>query len=59
MEFRPFYLFVKHFFCNLKIPLKISVTAPSKFLNISIAGCQVFWRWIETEPCNKSILLSI
>ena len=42
MEFRLFYLFVKHVFGNLKIPLEISVIAPSKFLNISIAGCQVF-----------------
>ena len=28
MEFRPFYLFVKQFVCNLKIPLRNSVITP-------------------------------
>ena len=59
MEFRPFYLFVRQFVCNLKIPLRNSVITPFKVLNISIAGCRIFWWWIETEPLNKSILLSI
>ena len=58
MEFRPFYLFVRQFVCNLKIPLRNSVITPFKVLNISIAGCRIFWWWIETEPLNKSILLS-
>ena len=59
MEFRPFYFFVRQFVCNLKIPLRNSVITPFKVLNISIAGCRIFWSWIETEPLNKSILLSI
>ena len=37
MESRPFYLFVKHFVCNLKIPLRNSVITAFKALNISIA----------------------
>ena len=56
MEFRPFYLFVRQFVCNLKIPLRNSVITPFKVLNISTAGCRIFWWWIETEPLNKSIL---
>ena len=59
MEFRHFYLFVKDFVCNLKIPLRNLVITPFKVLNISIAECWIFWWWIEAEPCNKSILLSI
>ena len=59
MEFRPFYFFVRQFVCNLKIPLRNSVITPFKVLNISTAGCRIFWWWIETEPLNKSILLSI
>ena len=55
MEFRPFSLFVKHFVCNFKIPLRNSVITPFKVLNISIADCRIFWWWIEKEPCNKSI----
>ena len=47
------------FVCNLKIPLRNSVITPFKVLNISVAGCRIFWSWIETEPLNKSILLSI
>ena len=58
MEFRPFYLFVSQFVCNLKIPLRNSVITTSNVLNIWIADCRIFW-WIETEPLNKSILLSI
>ena len=58
MEFRPFYLFVSQFVCNLKIPLRNSVITTSNVLNIWIAGCRIFC-WIETEPLNKSILLSI
>ena len=58
MEFRPFYLFVSQFVCNLKTPLRNSVITTSDVLNIWIAGCLIFW-WIETEPLNKSILLSI
>ena len=59
MEFRPFYFFVRQFVCNLKIPLRNSVITPFKVLNISIAGCRIFCSWIEAEPLNKSILLSI
>ena len=59
MEFRAFYLFVRQFVCNLKIPLRNSVITPFKVLNISTAGCRIFWWWIETEPLNKSISLSI
>ena len=59
MEFRPFYFFVRQFVCNLKIPLRNSIITPFKVLNIWIAGCRIFWSWIETEPLNKSILLSI
>ena len=59
MEFRPFYLFVRHFVCNLKIPLRNSGITPFKLLNISIAGCGTFCWWIETEPLNKTIPLSI
>ena len=59
MELRPFYLFVRQFFCDLKIPLRNSVIAAIKVLDISIAGCQIFWWWIETEPLNKSISSSI
>ena len=58
-EFRPFYLFVRQFVCNLKIPLRNSVTTPFKVFDISIPGFPIFWWWIETEPLNKSILLSI
>ena len=59
MEFRPFYLFVRQFVCNLKISLRNSVITPFKVLNISFAGCRIFCWWIETESLNKSILLSI
>ena len=59
MKFRPFYLFVRQFVYNLKIPLRNSEITPFKLLNISIASCQIFCWWIETEPLNKSILLSI
>ena len=59
MEFRPFYLFVRQFACNLKIPLRNSAVTPFKILNISVADCQIFWWWIETEPLNKSISLNI
>ena len=59
MEFRPFYLFVRHLICNLKIPLINSVITSFKVLNILIAGFRIFWWWIETEPCNRSILSSI
>ena len=59
MEFRPFYLCVRQFVYNLKISLRNSVITPFKVLNLSIAGCRIFWWWIETEPLNKSILFSI
>ena len=59
MEFRPSFLFVRQFVCNIKIPLRNSVIRPLKVLNIAIAGCWIFWWWIETEPLNKYILLSI
>ena len=49
MEFRPFYLFVKHFDCNLKIHLRNSVITSFKVLNISIAGCRIFWWVVETD----------
>ena len=55
MEFRPFYLFVRQFVCNLKIILRNSVITPFRILNISVAACRIFWWWIETEPLNKSI----
>ena len=42
MGFRPFYIFVRQFVCNLKIPLRNSVITPLKVLNISIAGCPIF-----------------
>ena len=58
MEFRPFYLFVRQFLWNLKIHLRNSLITPFKVLNISIAGCRIFWWWIDTEPLNNSILLS-
>ena len=57
LEVRPFYLFVRQFVCDLKIPSWSSVITPFKVCNISIAGCQIFWWWIEKKPCNKSILL--
>ena len=57
MEFRPFYLIVRHFVCNLKIPLINSVITPFKVLIISIADWRMFWWWIETKPCNKSIFI--
>ena len=57
MEFRPFYLIVRHFVCNLKIPLINSVITPFKVLIISIADWKMFWWWIETKPCNKSIFI--
>ena len=56
MEFRPFYLFVRYFVCKLKIPLRNSVITPFKVLNISVAGCQIFWWWIERDPCNKHVI---
>ena len=59
MELRPFYLIVKHFVSNLKIPLRNSVITHFKVLNISIVDCRIFWWCIETEPCKKSFLLSI
>ena len=59
MEFRPSYLIVRPFFGNLKNYLRNSVITPFKVSNISIAGCPIFWWWIEAEPLNKSILLSI
>ena len=59
IEFRPFYLFVSQFVCNLKVPSRKSVITLFQVLNISIAGCRIFWWWIETEPLNKSILSSI
>ena len=59
MEFRPFYLLVRQFVCNIRIPLRNSVITPSKVLDISIASCRIFWWWIEIETLNKSILLSI
>ena len=43
MEFRPFYLFVRHLVCNLKIPLRNSLVTLFKVLNISITGCPVFY----------------
>ena len=59
MEFRSLYLFVMHFVCNLKIPLRNSVIKPFKVLTFQLqAGCWIFWWWIETEPLNRSILLS-
>ena len=57
MEFRPFYLIVRHFVCNLKIPLINSVITPFKVLIISIADWRMFWWCIETKPCNKSIFI--
>ena len=57
MEFGPFYLIVRHFVFNLKIPLINSVIAPFKVLIISIADWRKFWWWIETELCNKSIFI--
>ena len=59
MELRSFCLSVKHFVGNLKIPLINSAITLFKVLIISIAGFRIFFRWIETEPCNKSILLGI
>ena len=59
MEFRPFYLFLRQHVCNLKIPSRNSAVTPFKVSNISVAGCRIFWWWIETEPLNKSISLSI
>ena len=58
-KFRPFYLFVRQLVCNLKILLRNSVITPFKVLKNSVAGCWIFSWWIETEPLNKSILLSI
>ena len=59
MEIIPFYLFQRQFVCNLKISLINSVITPFKLLK-SIAGCRIFWWWIETalNPLNKFILLS-
>ena len=57
MEFRPFCLIVRHLVCNLKIPLINSVITPFKVLIISIADWKMFWWWIETKPCNKSIFI--
>ena len=51
--------FLRHFVCNLNIHLINSVITPFKVLNISFAGSQIFWLWIETEPYNKSIFVSI
>ena len=59
MEIRPFCLFLRHFLCNLKISLINSVITPFKVLIISIAGCQIFWWWMETETCNKSFIKHI
>ena len=59
MGFRPFYIFVRQFVCNLKIPLRNSVITPFIVLNTSIAGCPKFWWWKETEQFYKSILFTI
>ena len=56
MEFRPFYLFVRQFVCNLKITLRNSVITPLKMLNISIADCQIFWWWIERHNHEINLL---
>ena len=83
MEFRPFYLIVRHFVCNLIYSspvshfytpwkrrfqgvykcdtglkwVKNSVITHFKVLIISIADWRMFWWWIETKLCTKSIFI--
>ena len=42
MEFRPFYLFVRQFVCNLKIPLRNSVITPFKVLTFQLLAVGYF-----------------
>ena len=42
MEFRPFYLFVRQFVCNLKIPLRNSVITPFKVLTFQLLAVRYF-----------------
>ena len=42
MKFRPFYLFVRQFACNLKIPLRNSVITPFKVLTFQLLAVGYF-----------------
>ena len=42
MKFRAFYLFVRQFACNLKIPLKNSVITPFKVLTFQLLAVGYF-----------------
>ena len=42
MEFGPFYLFVRQFVCNFKIPLRNLVITPSKVLAFQLLTFEYF-----------------
>ena len=40
---------------NISILVTLPTVCQKGIWNLDLAGCRIFWSWIETEPLNKSI----